>query len=475
MLTRRTMLKGMLAAGAVSPVYHSLAASGSALPTMRPPKSERRFHSDAIEAVIKQVKPKIADQKLAQLFENCFPNTLDTTVFHSIANNKDDTFVITGDIDAMWLRDSCAQVWPYLPYVQQDPALQKLFRGLINRHAQSILIDPYANAFMRDPTADTNLEWSAKDYTDMKPGVAERKWEIDSLCYSVRLSHGYWKQTGDLAPFDLQWKKAMTTLVQTLRVQQRKDDKGPYHFQRVTNTPTETLPFHGYGYPTQKVGLIHSGFRPSDDACQYPFLVPSNHFAVVSLRQLAEMSEATGLSAKFKQECLAFADEVENALHTHAVITDADGNKVWAYEVDGYGNSVFMDDANIPSLLSLPYLGATTSQDELYRNTRNAIWSSRNPYFFKGKKGEGIGGPHAGLDLIWPMSHIMKAMTTLDDIEIVESLHTLKTTDAGTGFMHESFNKDDPSTFTRPWFAWANTLFGELILNIHNNKPHLLG
>ena len=475
MLSRRKLILGSaITAATFGSSGKVLAGTPNKLVNRRPPEAERSFRSATIDEITREVKQKIGDKKLAQLFENCFPNTLDTTVETGTLEGKEDTFIITGDIHAMWLRDSCAQVWPYLPYIKQDKALQGLFRGLIYRHARCILIDPYANAFMRDPNASSDLEWSLQDMTEMKPGVAERKWEIDSLCYSVRLSYGYWKQTGDTQVFDAQWREAMQVLLKTFREQQRKENRGPYHFQRKTNTPTETLAFHGYGVPTRKVGMIHSGFRPSDDACQYPFLIPSNHFAVVSLQQLAEMSPSVGLPAHFAQQCLSLAKEVQQALFQHGVIKDASGTRLWAYEVDGYGNQLFMDDANIPSLLSLPYLGAVKQNDPLYQATRAAVWSARNPYFFSGSKAAGIGGPHAGLDLVWPMAFIMRALTSSNDREISDCLRVLKTTDADTGFMHEAFHIDNPQKFTRSWFAWANTLFGELVLEVYRHKPKLL-
>ena len=476
MMTRRSLTLAMLA---VAPIIRKAEAAGTAkLPppvaSGRPILSARKFTSPAIEAAIRSVKKTMGDRKLAVVFENCFPNTLDTTVTIGQLDGKPDAFVITGDIDAMWLRDSSAQVWPYLSFAKDDPALRTLFRGLIHRQARCILIDPYANAFMQDPSARTHLSWSQTDLTDMKPGVAERKWEIDSLCYPIRLAHGYLAATGDLTPFDAEWREAMRIIVRTFREQQRKDGPGPYHFQRSAQTPTETLPFNGYGNPTKKIGLIHSGFRPSDDACIYPFLIPSNHFAVVSLRQLARMAASTGLDSVVATNALALANEVAAALNVHGKITDKGGETVWAYEIDGFGNTLFMDDANVPSLLSLPYLGAVSIDDPVYQATRRAVWSERNPYFCRGKAGEGVGGPHAGLGFIWPMSLLMRALTTDDDAQIAASLRTLATTDAGTGFMHEAFHQDDPTNFTRPWFAWANTLFGELILDLSQRKPALL-
>ena len=471
-LSRRDMLSsaGALAVAATLPGAAMAAQQGV---SQRPPKAKRRFTSKAVEAEIARVKAKIGDPELAWLFENCYPNTLDTTVFAGQAGGKPDTFVITGDIDAMWLRDSSAQLQTYVHLTGKDPELRRLFHGAIQRQARCILIDPYANAYTHDPNAKSNLP-AIDDLTDMKPGVAERKWEIDSLCYPMRLAHGYWTNTRDKAPFDDIWAQAMRTAVDTLRVQQRKAGPGPYHFQRVDKSPTETLMFGGYGAPTRKVGLIHSGFRPSDDACRYPFLIPSNLFAVSALRMLAAVLRDTRNDSAFARDCEALASEVEAALNAHGKMSDGKGGEVWAYEVDGYGNAIFMDDANVPSLSALPLLGSADRNDPLYRRTADLAWSERNPYFFKGAAAEGIGGPHIGMDMVWPMSIITRGLMSDDDAEIRQCLKWLKTTHGGTGFMHESFHKDDPANFTRSWFAWANGLFGDLILDLERRKPALI-
>jgi meiotically up-regulated gene 157 (Mug157) protein len=426
-----------------------------------------------VEAEIARVKAKIADPELAWLFENCYPNTLDTTVQYSEIDGKPDAFVITGDIEALWLRDSSAQLQTYVHLAPRDAKLRKLFAGLIQRQARCILIDPYANAFMEDPTAKSNLG-ARTDQTEMKPGVAERKWEIDSLCYPMRLAHAYWTTTRDKTPFDALWAQAMARAVATFREQQRKDGPGPYRFQRLNVSPTETLMFEGLGAPTKKVGLIHSMFRPSDDATLYPFLIPSNLFAVSALRMMATVQrEARGDTAA-ATDAEALATEVEAALRQYGMMPDGQGGEVWAYEVDGYGNAVFMDDANVPSLSGLPLLGAADRTDPLFRRTAALAWSDRNPYFFSGTAAKGIGGPHIGLDMIWPMSIVTHAMNSDDDAVIRQCLSWLKTTHGGTGFMHESFHKDDPAKFTRSWFAWANGLFGELILDLEKRKPALL-
>jgi meiotically up-regulated gene 157 (Mug157) protein len=477
MPTRRELLKWMGLAGAASALGAgtgvALAAAAPRLTSKRPPPSGRKFVSQAVERQLAAVRASIADPKLAWMFENCYPNTLDTTVQIGTLDGKPDTFVITGDIDAMWLRDSSAQVHPYLPLASRDAALRHLYRGLIRRQARCIRIDPYANAFMPGPH-DSPLSWSVHDVTDKYPGVGERKWEVDSLCYPVRLAHGYWQATGDTEPFDDDWRQAMHLVLSTFVEQQRKHERGPYHFQRVSEVPTETQFLAGYGNPTRPNGMIHSMFRPSDDACLYPLLVPSNLFATVSLRQLAQMSRAIHHDTDFAARCEALATEVEQATQRDGLMREAGSEAHWAYEIDGYGNQLFMDDANVPSLLGLPYLGCCQRSDPLYQRTRARVWSTRNPYFFQGRAAEGVGGPHEGLRMIWPMSIMMRALTSDEPAEIAQCLAWLRDTDAGTGFMHEAFDQDDPTHFTRPWFAWANTLFGELIVDINQRHPALL-
>ena len=438
----------------------------------RPAIDDRNFVSEAVEATIKELQGAIKDEELAWMFEGCFPNTLDTTVRHGLIDGELDTFVITGDIPAMWLRDSTAQVWPYIPLAVDDKPLKDLLKGVVNRHTKCILIDPYANAFNFDDNPD-HSSWES-DNTAMKPELHERKWEIDSLCYAIRLAHGYWKVTGDASIFDERWQQAMKVVVQTFKEQQRKEGNGPYRFLRVTDRFYDNLPYYGYGNPTKKVGLIHSMFRPSDDACLYPFLVPSNLFAVTSLRNLIEIYEAELSDSSFVQQCAELADEVEEAVKEYAKTEHLNYGDIYAYEVDGFGNQFFADDANIPSLLSLPYLGACDVTDPLYQQTRAFVLSDDNPNFYRGTHAEGIGGPHIGTDMVWPMSITMRALTSQDENEIKKCISMLRNTHGDTGFMHESFHKDDPARFTRSWFAWANTLFGEMILKTDKDHPGLI-
>jgi len=471
MVARRDFIRNSsLLAGAVGLGFPKAVFAWNGYESRRPPLAQRKFTSQAVEKAIISIKKQIADPKLAWMFENCFPNTLDTTVNFKMENGRPDTFVITGDIHAMWLRDSTAQVWPYLSLIKDDKELQQLIAGVVNRQTRCILIDPYANAFNEGPTGS---EWE-KDLTVMKPELHERKWEIDSLCYTVRLAYNYWKISGDTGVLDDNYRKAARLILDTFKTQQRKEGKGPYKFQRVTPIQSDTVPNSGYGAPISPVGLIVSIFRPSDDATVFPFLIPSNMFAVVSLRQLAEISATVWQDAAFASACTDLADEVDRAIKAHAIVEHPKLGHMFAFEVDGFGNRLFIDDTNVPSLLSIPYLGYTTADDPLYQNTRHFVWSSFHPWFYKGKYGDGVGSPHTGEDYIWPMSIIMKGLTTSNKEEIAECIRTLRNTDGGTGFIHESYHKDNPEKFTRKWFAWANTLFGELIMKVSHEHPELL-
>ena len=449
------VIGGALNAAAGTPKYES----------KRPPKEKRLFVSPAVDKEIERVKGLLKNPKLRWMFENCFPNTLDTTVRFEVIDGQPNTSVYTGDIHAMWLRDSGAQVFPYIQFAHEDPKLKEMLKGVIYRQFSSINLDPYANAFY----TDTNKvgEWK-DDQTDMRPGVHERKWEIDSHCYPIRLAYAYWKETNDASVFDKTWLTAIRNTLKTFKEQQRKEGVGPYTFLRVTDRAFDTVSNDGKGAPVNPVGLIVSTFRPSDDATILQFLIPSNFFAVTSLRKAAEILTKVNNETALAKECTDLANEVEAALKKYAVYDHPKYGKIYAFEVDGFGNHMLMDDANVPSLLAMPYLGDVSINDPIYQNTRKFVWSEDNPYFFRGTKGEGIGGPHIGYDMAWPMSIMMKANTAQSDEEIKWCIKLLMDTDAGTGFMHESFDVNNPEHFTRAWFAWQNTLFGELILRLIN-------
>lgn len=427
----------------------------------------------AIDLEVKRVAEKLAGhEKLRRLFENCYPNTMDTTV--KMLGEKD-TFVITGDIPAMWLRDSTAQVRHYLPVAKQDAELADCIEGLVNRQFRYIAIDPYANAFNQEPNGMCWPKYAAQtlghasgeaevDETDFEsPWVWERKYEIDSLCYPVQLAYLFWKETGRTGHFSEQYK-AGTELI--LRVFETEQDhsKSPYYFKRINCPPTDTISHEGHGAPVAVTGMTWSGFRPSDDACVYGYLVPSNMFAVVTLGYTAEIMREI-----YRDEALAvraekLAAEIRAGIEQYGVVEHPQFGRMYVYETDGLGHYTFMDDANVPSLLSIPYLGYCSADDETYKNTRAYVLSRENPYYFEGSMAKGVGSPHTPPEYIWHIALSMQGLTSRDAQECRELLCMLAATDAGTGFMHEGFHKDDPAKFTRPWFAWSNSLFSEFVL-----------
>ena len=449
--------------------------------SQRPPPSARTFSSPAVERAIEETVSRIADPELAWLFSNCLPNTLDTTIsFSRDEQGRPDTFVITGDIHAMWLRDSANQVRPYLDFAAEDPGLREMLAGVIRRQTACVLIDPYANAFYPEPNppgfGTGNIGLWKDDYTDMKPGVHERKYELDSLCSVLQLSHGYWKVTGDTSCFDGEWLKAVRSIIATIKTEQAGTDEipgSPYTFRRLSESPTESLVLGGRGQPRRRCGLTSSPFNPSDDASLLPFLVPSNAFAATALRDSGSLLRALG-EAETAAGAESLADEITAAIGRHAVVRHERHGEIHPYAIDGFGSYYLMDDPGPPSLLSLPYFGGCAKNDPLYLRTRAFVLGPDNPYFISGSGASGLCGPHLGIGWVWPMAHIVQAITSESDEEILGCLRAIRATHAGTGFIHESFWVDDPSRFTRSWFAWANSLFGELILTLHRERPHLL-
>lgn len=438
-------------------------------PSHRPAPADRHFTSPAIERALEEIRGSMADAELAWMFGNCFPNTPDTTIFSETgADGHPDTYVITGDIAAMWLRDSTAQVWPFLALAAAAEPLRGMLEGVIRRQARSVLLDPYANAFYRDAV----LGEFQNDRTEMRPGVHERKYELDSPAAFLRLSSGYWKNLGDVKPFDRVWIEAVETVFQLIRTEQQEHWKSPYRFQRGClsgNTPGN----YGHGDPGRPCGLVRSGFRPSDDVCKLPYLVPANAMMAVELDRIAELLTVLN-RPDAAAEARRLSGEIRDGLEKCALVAHPRLGEIWAYEVDGYGGSYLMDDANVPSLLALPYLGFCAKDDSRYLRTRAFCLGSDNPYFGRADQVAGIGSPHTGFGSVWPMAITMQALTAVDDGEILQCLRLLKATHAGTGFMHESFDPRNPAKFSRPWFAWANTLFGELIVTLSRERRHLL-
>jgi len=403
--------------------------------------------------------------KLISMFRNCYTNTYLTTMERL---QDDTTFIITGDIPAMWLRDSTSQVRPYLSLAGEDQDIASFIKGVIRRQMVYIVHDPYANAFNKEPNGNCENH----DQTDMTAWIWERKYEVDSLCYPLQLAYMYWKVTGDTDHFDDMFWKAVRTIVNVWTTEQHHEEKSQYRFQRTNCPPSDTLPREGLGAPVAYTGMTWSGFRPSDDACQYGYLIPSNMFAVVVLKYVAEIATQMLENDQIAEQCHHLTAEIDNGIQTYGTIEHPVYGRIYAYETDGYGHYNLMDDANVPSLLSIPYIGYCGKDDEIYQNTRAFLLSMENPYFYKGKVAEGIGSPHTPEQYIWHIALSIQGLTSDNLFERQRLLDMLEATDAATHFMHEGFHVDDPTQFTRPWFSWANMMFCEFIMDCCGVKVH---
>lgn len=396
---------------------------------------------------------------LAPLVKQCFLNTIETTV-RQLEDGS--WFVVTGDIPAMWLRDSTAQVELYTRFAREDEELQEILEGVIRKQAEQVLADPYANAFNPDDT-DPDRGW--KDETKRGPLIWERKYEVDSLCAPVWLAYAYWKATDRTGFFSAQWLDMLKTVICVFRLEQ-DHSRSEYSFQRHDCPESDTLPCEGRGTPVALTGMTWSGFRPSDDRCMYGYLIPSQIMAVCAMRKGAEIAEAVYGDAGTASDARSLAEEIEEGIRKYGIVKHPVFGEIYAYEVDGLGNVNLMDDGNSPSLLGIPYLGYAEADDPLYQRTRSYVLSRENPYYYEGKMAKGMGSPHTPAGYVWPIGLTMQALTSTDREEILGILKMLSETHAGTNYMHESFDPDDPEVYTRPWFAWANTLFAELLENL---------
>ena len=412
---------------------------------------------DLIRKIGADLSNKIDNIKLKKIFYNCFINTMETTVEYNEENI--DTFIITGDIPAMWLRDSTSQIEHYLPFINEHEDLKKLFIGLINRQVFCILHEPYANAFNKTANGQ---KWD-NDITKDSPWVWERKYEIDSLCFPVRLIYKYWKKSNDSSFFNDEIKNMFYKIIETWKIEQNHFKNSDYSFQRLNCSPTDTLSNKGLGNLVSYTGMTWSGFRPSDDACKYNYLIPSNMFATVVLGYISEISETIFNDIKLKNIADELKYQIEEGINKFGIIHTEEFGDVYAYEVDGLGNFNLMDDANVPSLLSIPYIGYKDIDDKIYQNTRKFILSKNNPYYYEGSVAKGIGSPHTPPEYIWHISLAMQGLTTKNESEINSLINTLINSDGNTGYMHEGFHCNDSTEFTREWFAWSNSLFADFI------------
>lgn len=421
-------------------------------------EQKHQYHS--IEKILDSVKEKLKDeQKLFEMFKSCYTNTLDTTVKRMTDGT---TYVITGDIPAMWLRDSVAQLRPYLIAAKEDPAIADILTGLSKRQFMYIRIDPYANAFNEEENGNC---WEHDD-TEMNGWVWERKYEIDSLCYPLQFAYLIWKNTGRTDHFDAAFQEGAEKILKVFRTEQDHEESSSYYFKRKDTYYTDTLSRDGKGALARSgIGMTWSGFRPSDDACTYGYLVPSNMFAVVVLGYLEEIAEEIFHDTRLAGEAKRLKEEIYEGIESFAITRTEEFGDVYAYETDGYGQFNLMDDANVPSLLSMKYIGYQGKSEEVADNTRRLILSEANPYYYEGNKAAGIGSPHTPVKYIWHIALAMEGLTARSKEEKLAALHMLAKTDGGTGLMHEGFHADDDTRYTREWFSWANAMFSELVLD----------
>ncbi|MBC1666725.1 glycoside hydrolase family 125 protein [Listeria welshimeri] len=413
-----------------------------------------------IQSSTEKIKKEINNQKLAEMYERCMENTLDTTIK---IRESGLTFILTGDIPAMWLRDSVCQVRPFLIFAKENEEIQSMLIGLSKEQVSLVGIDPYANAFNETP----NGAGHQADKTEMHPQVWERKYEIDSLCYPIQLAYLIWKITGRTEQFDAAFFKMLQTIFAVWEVEQHHETKSPYRFERMDCVPSDTLKRDGLGTKTAYTGMLWSGFRPSDDACEYGYLIPSNMFAVVVLGYAKEIIETFYPSEKETvKQAVTLKNDIQLGIEKFGTYNHPTFGEIFAFEVDGLGNQLLMDDANVPSLLSMPIINYLEKESPIYQNTRKFILSKSNPYYFEGELAKGIGSPHTPVGYIWPIGLAIQGLTASDESEKLAILQMLLETDAGTGLMHESFHPDHPEDFTREWFSWANMMFCELVLDV---------
>ncbi|KAI8074240.1 uncharacterized protein B0P05DRAFT_547837 [Gilbertella persicaria] len=474
---------------------------------------QRKYTSQVLEKYLESLDSVFKDRDLYILLQNCLPNTLDTTV-EWFSDDKYDprTFLITGDIPAMWIRDSTNQISPYLQFIKQDEGLRQLVLGVIQVQASYLVYDPYANAFLRPwyaPPSEHSQKGSTTDRVvpAYDPNIVwESKYELDSIGHFFQLTNDYIEASGDIERVvtSKDWLKALPRIFKVL--QDQMEDTWPakkiqfksfkktggepspvslkegYRFRRQTDRPTETLGEYGIGGITRKCGLVRSAFRPSDDATTFPYLIPSNAQLSVQLIRLANYLD-TYLGnrqdkmtySQIARHARELGETIREAIYKHAVVSHSEFGDMFAFEVDCYGSHLLMDDANTPSLLSLPVLGFVKKNDRIYQNTRNFVLSKWNPWFFSSSFAEGIGGPHTGQNMVWPMSLLMQIQTSTSEAEVKTCLDMIKRMARHTGsLMCESFNVNQPTQFTRPWFSWANGLAGSTILGLIQDYPHLI-
>lgn len=463
----------------------------------RPAPECRTFVSQGVEDTITRMQAAISDPDLYRLFENAYPNTLDTAIkWKGYASGTDEelTFVITGDINAMWLRDSANQMQSYLLLLNASSSpdsIASLYRGVINLQARYLLTSPYCNSFQ--PPAESGIAPAtngAASQDTVTPqydnqSVFECKYELDSLAAFLEVSSNYYSATRDISFFaKYSWVDAIATILNVADAMMTPTYAAngsvltsSYTFTRQTTRASETLENNGLGKPTQNgTGLIRSAFRPSDDSTIYQLFIPANMMfsscLAATSKIMAQLNTSASMALATKMEGLS--GSLHAAIEAHGVVNHPKYGQIYAYEIDGYGGQTIMDDANVPSLLSAPLLSYLSSSSQTYQNTRALILSGDNPYFMRGPVLSAVGGPHNGPGYAWPMASIVRILTSSDEGEIVEQLKSILGSTGGLGLVHESVNSWNMNDWTRQWFSWANGLFGQMILDLESRMPEVL-
>lgn len=404
-------------------------------------------------------RAQAVNPRWAEVFRECFLNTLETTIERQADGT---TFVLTGDIPAMWLRDSTAQVRPYLVVARDQADIYDMIAGLVEQQFRYINLDPYANAFNQTPNGQGH---AATDHTDMNDWIWERKYEVDSLAYAIQLAYLLYANTGRTEHLTATVREGLCRILTVWETEQDHAGASPYRFQRDTDRQEDTLSHEGLGSPVGYTGMTWSGFRPSDDRCSYHYLLPSNQFASVVLGYVATLGPLLDLSPADLDRAAQLKAAIDTGIERYGRTQNAQGETIYAFEVDGLGQASIMDDGNVPNLLSLPYLGFCAPDDPIYLATRRTVLSPENPYYYSGDLASGLGSSHTWDQYIWPISLSMEGLTTTDKAEKARLLDLLVNTDGGTNQMHESFHVDDATRYTREWFSWSNMMFCELLLD----------
>ena len=373
--------------------------------------------------------------KLDRIYLTAYDETIQR---HALAQRDGTTYVSTGDIEAEWLRDASATVRPYIGLSKHDPDVQQTLRGVVARQAKYILIDPYANAF-------------SSNYH-----VVEHKFEVDSLLYPIWFAYDYYKQTGDRAIFTPEVRRAFDRVLATMRNEQHHAQRSHYTNPQLAN--------NGRGSAVRYTGMVWTGFRPSDDPVRYHYNIPVNMFASVVMKDLTTIAREVWHDDRMARNAWGMSVEIQRGIEQYGTLELKPFGRIYAYEVDGRGHTNVMDDANIPSLLSIPYFGYLPKTNSLYLATRRFALSDRNPYFFRGKYAEGIGSPHTPHGYVWPLALCVQALTATDETEIDQLFGWIAASDVGDHRLHESFNSQWPESYTREDFAWPNALYAELIM-----------